>query len=122
MQKERVEKNKGGRTHAQNTVQNRPTRNSTLELLNLATRLVNVKRPNDNHPRRTRKVSDGDGDLGAEVLGDGVDVVLELSRDGDDRSLLGDRGCISVSPERTGFLSASTTQEKEEGGGKKGWD
>lgn len=122
MQKERVEKNKGGRTHAQNTVQNRPTRNSTLELLNLATRLVDVKRPNDNHPRRTRKVSDGDGDLGAEVLGDGVDVVLELGRDGDDRSLLGDRGCISVSPERTGFLSASTTQEKEEGGGKKGWD
>lgn len=68
----------------QHTSQDTATGDTTLELLNLSTGLVDVEGTDDNHVRLRRKVTDGDGDLGDQVLVDGVDVELQLGGDGDD--------------------------------------
>jgi hypothetical protein len=81
------------RAHPQHTVQDRTSSDTTLEVVDLGSGLVDVERPNDDHPRRRGEVSRRDRDLGADVLVDGVDVVLELSGDRDDGGPLGDSGC-----------------------------
>lgn len=77
-------------THTKDAVEDRSSGDTTLEVINLRSRLVDVKRPNDDHPRSRREVARWDGDLGADVLIDGIDVVLQLRRDGDDGRLASD--------------------------------
>jgi hypothetical protein len=77
-------------TELQYTVQDTTTSNSTLQVLNLGTRLVDIKRSDNNHVRSGGEVSWGNGDLGDEVLVDGVNVELQLGTDGNDRAAVGD--------------------------------
>jgi hypothetical protein len=66
----------------QDTSENRATSNTTLELLNLGTGLVDIERTDDNHVRVVLEVAHGHRDLGYKGLVDGVDVELELGRNG----------------------------------------
>ena len=68
----------------QDTRQDRAASNTALQIVNLGARLVDVKRPNDNHVGRGGKVPDGNGDLVDKGLVDGIDVELELGGNGDD--------------------------------------
>lgn len=74
-------------TQLQHTVENTATGDTTLKLVNLGTRLVDVKRSNDNHVRIQREVSWGNGDGIDNGIEDGINVELELSRDGNDGRL-----------------------------------
>jgi hypothetical protein len=76
-------------TELQYTSQDTATSNSTLQVLNLGTRLVDIERSDNNHVRSGGEVSWGNGDLGDEVLVDGVNVELQLGTDGDDRAAVG---------------------------------
>jgi len=76
-------------TELQYTVQDTATSNSTLQILNLGTRLVDIERSDNDHVRSGGEVSWGNGDLGDEVLVDGVNVELQLGTDGDDRATVG---------------------------------
>lgn len=73
------------------TVENTATSDTTLQVVDLGTRLVDVERSNDNHVRVHGEVSGGNRDGVDNGLVDGVDVELELSRNGDDRRLAGNR-------------------------------
>lgn len=74
----------------EHTSQDTTTSDTTLELLNLGTRLVDVKGPNDNHVRCGSKVANGYGNLGDEVLVDGVNVEFELRGNGNNGAAIGD--------------------------------
>jgi hypothetical protein len=76
-------------TELQYTVQDTATSNSTLQVLNLGTRLVDIERSDNNHVRSGGEVSWGNRDLGDEVLVDGVNVELQLGTDGNDRATVG---------------------------------
>ncbi|OSS54826.1 hypothetical protein B5807_01369 [Epicoccum nigrum] len=74
----------------QHTSQDGTTSNTALQLVNLGTGLVDVEGSDDDHVGLCGEVADGDGDLGDELLADGVDVELELGGDGDDGRAVGD--------------------------------
>ena len=74
----------------QDTSKDRTTSNTTLELLDLGTGLVDIERTDDNHVRVVLEVAHGNGNLGDERLVDGIDVELELGGDGDDGRVVGD--------------------------------
>lgn len=76
-------------TELQYTSQDTATSNTTLQVLNLSTRLVDIERSDNNHVGSSREVSWGNGDLGDEVLVDGVNVELQLGTDGDDGAAVG---------------------------------
>lgn len=69
------------------TVQDTATSNTTLEVVDLGTRLVDIKGSNDNHVGVDAEVSGRHGDGVDDGLVDGIDVELELSRDGDNGGL-----------------------------------
>ena len=77
-------------TELQYTSQDTATSNTTLQVLNLSTRLVDIEGSDNNHVRSGGEVSWGNGDLGDKVLVDGVNVELQLGTDRDDRAAVGD--------------------------------
>lgn len=77
-------------THLEDTLQERATGDTALELVHLGTRLVDVERADDDEFRRRRKVAHGDRDLVDDELDEGVDVVPQLGRDGHDGRAVGD--------------------------------
>mmetsp|Transcript_10120 Transcript_10120/g.33740 ORF Transcript_10120/g.33740 Transcript_10120/m.33740 type:complete len:262 (-) Transcript_10120:1289-2074(-) len=74
----------------QDTTEDRTSGHSSFQVLHLFSGLVDVKGTNNDHARVAREIAAGDGDALGHVLGDNVDVVAKLSRDGDDGRLLGD--------------------------------
>ena len=60
------------------------TGDAALELVDLRTRLVHVEGTDDDQAGVGSEVAHGDGDTLDDVLIHGVDVVFELSGDGDD--------------------------------------
>lgn len=70
--------------------QDTPARDAALQVIDLRARFVDVEGTDDDHVRRGAEVADGDGDLVDDALVDGVDIVLELSGDGDDGRFVGD--------------------------------
>lgn len=77
------------KAYPENTLQQRTTSNTTLQVLHLRSRLIDIETPNNNKLGCGRKVTDGDRDLGDNVLDEGVNVVPQLGRDGDDGSGVG---------------------------------
>ncbi|KAI6772529.1 hypothetical protein HG530_003487 [Fusarium avenaceum] len=71
-------------TQLNDTMENGTTSNTTLEVVDLRTRFVDIERSNDDHVRVNAEISGRDGDGVDNGLVDGIDVELELSRDGDD--------------------------------------
>lgn len=65
------------------TVQNRTTSNTALEVINLSTGLVDIEGSDDNHLRLHGEVSQRDGDGVNNGLVDGINVELELGGNGD---------------------------------------
>lgn len=76
---------------AQNSAQDAPSSDASLQVAHLAARLVHVKGANDDESWLRRKVSQRDRDLLGDVLAEHLDVVLELRGDGHDGRSLGDR-------------------------------
>lgn len=74
-------------TQLDNTVKDRTTSNTTLEVIDLSTGLVDVEGSNDDHVRVHAEVTGRNGDSVDDGLVDGINVELELSRDGDDGRL-----------------------------------
>lgn len=72
------------------TGQNGSTSDTTLELIDLGTGLVDIERTNDHHVRGGLEVTGRDGDGVDEGLVDSVDVVLQLGGDGDNGRAIGD--------------------------------
>ena len=70
---------------AQDTRQDRPTGDTTLELVDLSTGLVDVEGSDNDEAGFGDEVSDGDGDALDDVFVDGVDIILQLRGYGDDR-------------------------------------
>jgi hypothetical protein len=91
--RESVELDKGRKesheTHLENTLQQRTTSNTTLQLLHLRSRLVNVERTDNNQLRGRREIANRDRNLVNDVLDERVNVVPQLRRDGNDRSAVG---------------------------------
>lgn len=77
-------------THSQHTLQQRSTSNTTLQIRDLRTRFVDVETSNDDQFRRSGEISNRNWDLRHDVFYEGVDVVTELSGDGDNGSGIGD--------------------------------
>lgn len=69
-------------------MQDTATGNTTLEIVNLGTGLVDVEGTNDDHVWRKGEISDGNRDGVDDGIENGIDVDLELSRDGNDGRLL----------------------------------
>lgn len=78
------------KTHLEDTLEERTTGDTALELVHLGTGLVDVKRANDDELGRRRKVAHGDRDLVDDELDERVNVVPQLGRDGDDGRPVGD--------------------------------
>lgn len=66
-----------------NTGKDRTTGNTTLELIDLGTGLVDIEGTNDHHVRCSLEVADRDRDRLDKCLVDSIDVVLQLSGNGD---------------------------------------
>ena len=77
----------------EDSAQNRSSCYTSLQLVNRRTRLVDIEGSNDDQSRVGFKVVLRNRDLGTDVLVDGVDVVLQLSRDGDNGCVSGNGGC-----------------------------
>ena len=78
------------RTTSDTTLRRLPTRHTTyLKILNGLARLVNIEGTNNNQVRRRSVITNRNGNDIADVLADDVDVVLELSTDRDNGSLIG---------------------------------
>eukprot|EP00053_Salpingoeca_punica_P000980 m.31340 g.31340 ORF g.31340 m.31340 type:complete len:328 (+) comp10710_c0_seq1:216-1199(+) len=73
----------------EHAAQNATAGHAALEVVDLAARLVDVERADDDEAGRGDKVAVRDGDLLDNVLADSLDVVLELRRDGDHGGALG---------------------------------
>lgn len=71
------------------TVQNRTTSNTALEVINLSTRLVDVEGSNNDHLGLHSKVSQRDRDGVNNGLVDGIDIELELGGNRNDGRLSG---------------------------------
>jgi hypothetical protein len=82
-------------THLEHSAQNTSSSHTSLQLVHSRTGLVDVERSNHDQPRVGLKVVLGNGDLGANVFVDGVDIVFQLSRDGDDGCVSGDSGWMA---------------------------
>mmetsp|Transcript_21621 Transcript_21621/g.47063 ORF Transcript_21621/g.47063 Transcript_21621/m.47063 type:complete len:439 (+) Transcript_21621:259-1575(+) len=67
--------------------------NTTLQLIDLFAGSVHVEGSNDDHGGVGSEISGRDGNLSAQVLTDDVQVVLEHSTNGDDRSAVGRCAC-----------------------------
>lgn len=76
-------------TELEDTVQNRATSDTSLEVVNFGTGLVDVEGSNDDHVGVLGEVTRGHGDGVDDGLVDSVDVELELGRDGDNGRLSG---------------------------------
>ena len=74
----------------QNTSENGTTSDTTLQLVDLSTGLVDIEGTNDHHVRGLSKVSNGDRDFRDQALANGIDVVLQLGGDRNDRGILSD--------------------------------
>lgn len=61
-----------------------------LEILDFRSGLVDVERPNDDEVRLTGKVPKWNGDFLLDVLAHNLNVIFQLSRNGNDGSSLGD--------------------------------
>ena len=87
----KVEERNGRRTvtHPEDSLQQRSTSNTTLQILHLSSGLVDIERTNNDELRGSGKVANGNGDLGDDVLDESVDVVPQLSRNGDDGCRVG---------------------------------
>ena len=72
-------------TETEDTSQNGTTGNTTLELIDFGTRLVDVERTNDNKFGVGSEVTDGNGNPLYDVFVDSVNVVFQLGGDGDNR-------------------------------------
>lgn len=72
------------------TGKDRSTSNTTLELIDLGTGLVDIEGTNDHHMRGGLEVTGGNWDGVDERLVDSVDVVLQLGGDGDNRRAISD--------------------------------
>lgn len=70
-------------------MQDTATSDTTLEIVDFSTGLVDVEGTDDDHAGLHGEVSDGHGDGVDNGVKDGIDVDLELGRDGDDRGPLG---------------------------------
>lgn len=66
-----------------NTGKDGTTGNTTLELINLGTGLVDIEGTNDHHVRRILEVADGDRNRLDKCLVDSINVVLQLRGNGD---------------------------------------
>src|SRR5690606_12210918 len=73
----------------QHAVQDGTTSDTTLQVIDFGTGLVDVERTNDNHVRSGGKVSDGEGNALDNLLIDGANIVLELRGNGDDGAAVG---------------------------------
>lgn len=73
-----------------NTVEDTATSNTTLEVVDLSTRLVDIERTNDNHVGVKGEIPRRNGNGVDNSLVDGVDVELELGGDGNDGRLASD--------------------------------
>ena len=78
---------------AQDTLEDRASRDTTLELVNLGTGLVDIEGADNDEAGFRGEVTDGDGHVFHNILIDGVNVVLELGRDGDNRRVFGNSAC-----------------------------
>ena len=72
-------------TKLQDTSKDTTTGNTTLEILDLGTRLVDIEGSDNDHVGCGAEVSYRDGDLIDDTLIDGIDVVLQLCGDRNDR-------------------------------------
>lgn len=77
-------------TELQHTSQDTATSDTTLQVFDLGTRLVDIERSDNDHVRGGGEISWGNGDLGDKVLVDGVNVELQLGTDRDDGAAVGD--------------------------------
>jgi hypothetical protein len=80
------------RTHFEHSAQNTSSRYTSLQLVHSGTGLVDVERSNHDQPRVGLEIVLGNGNLGTDVFVNGVDVVFQLCRDGDDGCVSGDSG------------------------------
>ena len=83
-------------THAErkDTSEDGPARDAAFELVDFGTGLVDVEGADDDETGRGGEVAYRDRDLFDDVFVHSVDVVFELSRDGDDGGGLGDGACV----------------------------
>lgn len=77
------------RTYAQDSAENGTSGNTSSQAVDLSTGLVDIEGTNDNEAGVRGEVTDGDRNALDNVFVDGVDVVLELSRDGDNGGRVG---------------------------------
>lgn len=80
-------------TQLQHTRKDRATRNTTLEVVNFSTGLVDIERTDNDQTRGCGEIADGDRNALVNVFIDGVDVVFELGRDRNDRRTVRNRAC-----------------------------
>jgi hypothetical protein len=79
-------------THLEHSAQDTSSCYTSLQLVHGRTGLVDVERSNHDQPRVGLEIVLGNGNLGADVFVNGVDVVFQLGRDGDDGCVSGDSG------------------------------
>jgi len=77
-------------TELQDTSQDTATSNTSLQLLNLSTWLVDIERTNDDHVWSGSEVARRYWDFRDKVLVNRIDVELELCRDRNDRATIRD--------------------------------
>jgi hypothetical protein len=80
--------------NSQNTLEDGTTSDTSLELVNLGSGLVDIEGTDDDEAGVGGEVAHGDRDVFDDVFIDGVDVVLQLGRDGDDGGVFGDGTCV----------------------------
>lgn len=73
-------------TNFEDSLQNTASSHTTLEVVDFAAWLVDVERTDDDQPRFGGEVSQWNWNLVDDILGDHLNVVLELGRNWDDRS------------------------------------
>ena len=78
-------------TYQEDTAQNTASGDAALEIVDLAAGLVDVERADDDELGLAGEVAHRNGHLLDQVLAYGLDVVLELGRDGYDGRLFGHR-------------------------------
>lgn len=91
--------------------QDRTASDASLQIFNLGTRLVDVKRSDDYHVGGGCEISDRDRDLCYERLVDGIDVVFQLSRDRDNWGPVSDGTTDKLQDRHVVFLSGGLTHQ-----------
>ena len=77
-------------THFEDTLEQTATSNAATEVLHLSARLVDIEGSNHDQLGLRLEVAHRSRNLGGDVLDQRVDVVAQLSRDGDDRGAASD--------------------------------